>query len=108
MRVFIYELLSAGGLGPDAPASLRREGWAMLAAVAEDFACLPDIHVSTLLDQRCPEPPGHHCRRIDPAQEPATFRDCAARADATLVIAPEFDDLLLERTCWVLEAGGQL
>ena len=31
MRLLLYEYLSAGGL-PDAPRSLLREGWAMLAA----------------------------------------------------------------------------
>src|SRR5262249_50839278 len=44
----------------------------------------------------------------DRPADAADFRACAAGADATLVIAPEFDDLLFERSQWVLQAGGRL
>lgn len=80
----------------------------MLHAVAEDFARLAGVHVTTLVDDRCPDPPGHECRSFARAQERDAFRACAAHADATLVIAPEFDNLLLERSRWVLEAGSRL
>jgi predicted ATP-grasp superfamily ATP-dependent carboligase len=108
VRLFIHECLSAGGLGPDAPASLRREGWAMLCAAAGDFGSVPDVRVSTLLDERSSDVPGCECRRIAVGEEPDAFRDFAACADATLVIAPEFCDLLLERSRWVLDGGGPL
>jgi predicted ATP-grasp superfamily ATP-dependent carboligase len=79
VRLFIYEHLSAGGLGPAAPASLRCEGAAMLRAVSEDFARVPGVQLSSEAD-----------------------------ADAVLVIAPEFDDVLRRRSEGVLQAGKQL
>src|SRR5437879_3498977 len=47
MRLFLHELVCAGGLG-HAPDSLRAEGMAMLAAVAIDFAAA-GVRVTTLL-----------------------------------------------------------
>jgi predicted ATP-grasp superfamily ATP-dependent carboligase len=108
VRLFVYEFISAGGLGPKAPASLRREGWAMLRAVAEDFARIGGSHVSTLVDEHCPRPPGHACRRTAPIRLLDPFRECAANADATLVIAPEFDEILARTSQSVLDAGRQL
>jgi predicted ATP-grasp superfamily ATP-dependent carboligase len=90
MRVFIYEAICAGALGNDVPASLRREGSAMLSAVAEDFRRLPGIEVVTLLD------------------DDARFREVAAACEGTLVIAPEFDDLLRSRSQTVVDVGGRL
>jgi tyramine---L-glutamate ligase len=80
----------------------------MLQAVADDFAQITGIHVTTLVDHLVAASPGHACRRVAPDEEADAFRDCASRADATLVIAPECDDVLQERSRWVLEAGGRL
>jgi predicted ATP-grasp superfamily ATP-dependent carboligase len=88
VRLFVYEYVTAGGLGADPPESLRREGGAMLQAITEDFARLADVEVMAV-DER-------------------TLRECATDADATLVIAPEFDDVLAQRSQWVLDAGGRL
>jgi tyramine---L-glutamate ligase len=63
----------------------------MLTALAEDFARVPGVEVRTLLDD-----------------EQDTFRKLARTADATVVIAPEFGDLLATRCRWVHEAGGRL
>jgi predicted ATP-grasp superfamily ATP-dependent carboligase len=41
-------------------------------------------------------------------REPTRFRELAAMCDWTLVIAPEFDDLLASRARTVLEMGGRL
>lgn len=107
MRLFVYEFLSAMGLGAQAPESLRREGWAMLRSVAEDFARAGGIHVTTLVDESCPARPGHECRtQRTPGLE--AFRACVAETDATLVIAPEADDLQSRRSRSVIEAGRQL
>jgi predicted ATP-grasp superfamily ATP-dependent carboligase len=92
LRLFVYEHVSAGGLGADAPESLRREGRAMLQAIAEDFALVPGVHVTTVADA--------------PASQ--AFRARVVAADATLVIAPEFDGILLDRSQWVIEAGRRL
>jgi tyramine---L-glutamate ligase len=88
MRVFVYEHVSAGGLGPDMPASLLREGQAMLDAVCADFRRLPEVEVVTAAHGQ--------------------FRETAANCDWTLVIAPEFDDHLHGLSQTVLDVGGHL
>ena len=103
MNLFLYEHLSAGGLGDDAPPSLLREGWTMLAAVAADFARLPGVSVTTRLAQGLPALPSVRCVR-----ERGAFRALAAEADATLLIAPEFDGILESLAREVLAAGGTL
>ena len=108
MRLFIYELVSGGGLGVDAPASLRREGWAMLRAAAEDFSPLPGIHLTTLLDDRHPEPLGHECRRKTSHLPFHDFHACVVEADAVLLIAPEFMDILSNLSHAVLRAERRL
>ena len=64
MRLFIYELISAGGLGADFPASLRNEGAAMLAALVADFARVPNVEVFTLLAHDFQRSLGHRSRRV--------------------------------------------
>jgi predicted ATP-grasp superfamily ATP-dependent carboligase len=132
MRIFIYEFICAGGLGPDGPASLRREGWGMLAAIVADFQRLPGIEVVTLLDETLPHDAGdvsaegsrirqnaglargstrilaNAATKTSSAEEWRRFREIASRCDFTLVIAPEFDDLLEARSKAVLDAGGRL
>jgi predicted ATP-grasp superfamily ATP-dependent carboligase len=90
MRIFLYECICAGGLGREAPVSLRHEGHAMLEAIVADFQWLGGIEVVTLLDAD------------------ALFAKSAASCDWTLVIAPEFDDLLRNRSQTVLDVGGRL
>lgn len=92
MRIFIYECVSAGGLGPIVPPSLLREGRAMLDAVVADFRRLPGIEVVTIPDETLCD----------------AFSTAAARCDWTLVIAPEVDGLLRSRCQAVLDAGGRL
>lgn len=98
MRVFVYEYLTARGLGAD-PADPRhamyREGRAMRDAVAADFAALPGCEVATLDGAGADD-------------EAAAFDTHAATADWTLVIAPEFDLILHSRCSWVEEVGGRL
>jgi predicted ATP-grasp superfamily ATP-dependent carboligase len=108
MRLFLYELVSAGGLGREAPASLRAEGWAMLSALAADFTKVPGLEVATLVEENTPGTLGHRCRRIAPEQESAAFAESLAGADAVLVIAPETGGLLEDRNARVLEAGQLL
>lgn len=114
MRVFVYEYLSSGVLGAPAGAdSLQAEGWAMLVAVLEDFGRCPGVKVSTLIDPGL-EPA---IRKVFPCivpcfaqsgEEERSFRALAAEADFSLVIAPEFDDILGQRCEWVEEVGGHL
>jgi len=107
MRFFVCEYTCATATAASAE-SLRTEGWAMLSAVLEDFGRLPGAEVVTLLrEPGQPVPPGIEVRRTGAAEEPH-FRELAGAADYSLVIAPEFDDLLAARCRWVEEAGGRL
>jgi tyramine---L-glutamate ligase len=110
MRIFVYEYCCGGGLsGVPTAASLFTEGWAMLAAVLDDFRQLPDTSVSTLLDSRLGlTVPGVEAQFVRSGQESVTFRELARAADWSLLIAPEFDDILGERCRWVEESGGRL
>lgn len=91
MRIFLHEYLCHEIPADQLPeSSLRAEGWAMLSAVREDLSRIPGIEVFSL---------SHF-------DEPA-FRAAARSADYTLVIAPEFDDVLLTRCRWIEEAGGR-
>jgi tyramine---L-glutamate ligase len=108
MQLFLYEFISAGGLGATTPPALRAEGWAMLASLADDFAQVKDVKTLTLLDDTCPRPLGHFCRRVHSEDEAASFQEMVARADMALVIAPEFDNFLTDRSRLVLDAGKVL
>jgi predicted ATP-grasp superfamily ATP-dependent carboligase len=85
----------------------------MLRAVLEDLACCPGVQVVTLVD------PGllaaftgplagvqAHPARPDAGEQ--TFRRLARRVAHTLVIAPEFDDLLYTRCLWAQQEGSDL
>jgi tyramine---L-glutamate ligase len=107
MRILIYELITAGGLGEKVPASLRQEGAAMLRAVVQDFERIPGVEVLTLIETRLPSI-GRCCRSVGSAEEAQAFRALAGDADAALIIAPEFDDLLPRRSQEALGAGCAL
>ncbi|MDC0936780.1 ATP-grasp domain-containing protein [Pirellulales bacterium] len=104
MRVFLYEWLTGGGLveepGP-LPPSLLAEGSAMVSALAEDFCRLGDCQVTALRDMRLDAPtlPGCDVVEIHSAADlEDTSADLASQVDYTLVIAPEFDRILLQTT----------
>ncbi len=111
MRIFVYEFVSAGErAGPDAP-SLRTEGWAMLAALLEDFGRLPGVHVQTILGAAAAgkaPPAGVAVHRVTTDEEEAVFRRLAAAADWTLIVAPEIDGILPDRLQRVEESHGRL
>ncbi|MCE9531880.1 MAG: ATP-grasp domain-containing protein [Planctomycetes bacterium] len=93
--VFVYEHLSALGASRDhesrlAP-SLYREGRAMLDAVSRDFAAISGVSVLSIQSTFELE-----------------FRQHAAQADYSLIIAPESDGVLETRCRWVEEEGGRL
>jgi len=116
MRVFLYEWITGGGLveHPGAlPETLLCEGTAMLSAVAADLAAIEQCQVTVLrdirldklpLDDRETETIEVHSRSHQQDQ----LQQQAAQADHTLVIAPEFDGILLDANSRVREAGGQL
>jgi predicted ATP-grasp superfamily ATP-dependent carboligase len=98
MRVFVYEYLTALGLGGDPADPLHpmyREGRAMRDAVAGDFGRVPGVRVVTL-DGAAPE------------AERDGFRDAVRRSEWSVVVAPEFEQILESRCWWVEEDGGSL
>ncbi|WP_166821506.1 ATP-grasp domain-containing protein [Thalassoroseus pseudoceratinae] len=112
MRVFVSEHLTCGAMHdePELPASLLNEGRAMHAAIVTDCAQLDGVDVVTTWDDRLPLPqvPGNVIvHRTDSADsERDLFFELVRQADATLVIAPEFQNCLLDRWQMVAEAGG--
>ncbi|MBI1918184.1 MAG: ATP-grasp domain-containing protein [Planctomycetes bacterium] len=107
MKIFVYEYTCCQPQAEGTADSLRAEGRAMLTAVLSDFAALDGVTVQTMLAEDHPPLP-FPSHRTNPANEERVFRELAAWADASLVIAPEFDDLLYDRCRWVEESGGRL
>ena len=98
MRVFVYEYLTALGIGSDPADPLHgmyREGQAMRDAVAGDFERLPDTQAVTL-------------GGVGPDDEEELFRRTVRSCDRTILIAPEFDGILEQRCRWVYQNLGQL
>jgi predicted ATP-grasp superfamily ATP-dependent carboligase len=116
VRVFVYEFITGGGLYRAAlwppPKSLLCEGKAIAGAILQDFAACESIRTSTLLDARLPlDKPPAKCDelRVASAREHvAAFDRCAALADWTLLVAPEFDGHLSACAQRVIEVGGRL
>jgi hypothetical protein len=107
MRIVVYEYLCAAGAVQRLPVSLRREGWTMLFAVATDLSRVAGVRVDTILEE-VPEPSPSWTVHRPSEPEESLFRELATADDFTLVIAPEFDDILWTRCHWVERAGGRL
>lgn len=85
-RVFVYEHVTATGLGRDHASpehSLFLEGLAMRSAVSADFAAVPGVEVVQFPDG------------ITPDDHADAFRRLAASAGRTFIIAPETGGELL-------------
>jgi predicted ATP-grasp superfamily ATP-dependent carboligase len=109
-RVFVSEYITSGAWA-DRPlvGSLATEGQAMLVALAEDLADDPGIEVVTTWDSRLGEFPvtGTRAFAVETTLEAdERFRQLAGSADRTLVVAPEIDGLLENRSLQVSVAGG--
>jgi hypothetical protein len=116
-HVLLYEFLTAGGLSAEAAGpeseSLRREGAAMLAALATDFAAIDGLTTTVILDSRqyTSALPWTRCRIVSVHEvggDCNALAACCRDADWTVVIAPEFDRLLEARSRIVESAGGRL
>jgi len=106
MRILVYEWTCCQPLTA-ATAALRPQGWAMLSAILEDLARVPEFTpVAMLATEFAPVP--FPCIRFEPCDERRTFLDLASRSDECLVIAPELEDILYQRCRWVEKAGGRL
>jgi predicted ATP-grasp superfamily ATP-dependent carboligase len=98
MRFFIYEYLTAQGLGRVAASQehgMYREGRAMRDALIEDFQRLPASQLLTTADSDTPF-------------SPEDFEKSCRNADWTVLIAPAFDDCLGRLAEVVQRVGGCL
>ena len=80
----------------------------MLAAALDDFRRVPGVAVTALIGHDAAGDWGAGCQRFAAGDEEASFVAEAARADATLVIAPECGGRLERRSRQVLMSGGRL
>jgi predicted ATP-grasp superfamily ATP-dependent carboligase len=114
MRIFLYEWATGGGLveEPGAiPASLVREGAAMIGAVAADLVRVEGCRVVALRDPRVLQLALSGCEIVDVLSRSShrdEFERLAAEADATILIAPEFDGILPKAAHAVVASGGRL
>ena len=91
LRIFVYEHITALGLGREAGSpghSLFVEGRAMLDAICDDLQAIPGVEVFV--------------------GGPDDFSNLAAEADWSFVIAPETDGVLLKLAEEVVRVGGRL
>jgi len=114
MHIFLYEWATGGGLVEEPgslPASLVLEGTAMIGALAADLVRISGCRVSALRDLRVLQLALHGCDIIDVADMASHNEELerlASEADATILIAPEFDNILLKAANQVVGCGGRL
>ena len=109
-RIFIYEDTCGGGCEDRLPALLRREGMAMLRALAGDFASLENVEVVTTLDERI-DPGNLPLEPLEigsPAELASKFDVLAAECDLSLIVAPELGGRLTNLSRRVVRVGGKL
>jgi predicted ATP-grasp superfamily ATP-dependent carboligase len=114
MHVFVYEWATGGGLvdaeGP-VPPSLVREGSAMIGALAADLVRIPNCKVSALRDPRVLQlslPGSTIVDVISRSGHREEFERLSGAADSTILIAPEFDGILLKAARLANASGGKL
>ena len=113
--VLIVEAVCAGAFrepgGDPPPASWRREGRAMLAALVGDLATFDDLRVTALWD-RLPEPPPQIPNVVWQDRTALPFADqvvsAAGAQDRTLLIAPETEGLLASLVAQVRQTGAAI
>jgi len=114
MHIFVYEWATGGGLVEESgalPASLVREGSAMIGAMAADLVKIEGCRVSALRDPRVLQLSLPRCDVVDVTSCGAQydeFERLASAADAVILIAPEFDGILLKAANRIVAGGGRL
>lgn len=114
-RILVSEYVS-GGAWPDGvpDGSLAAEGRAMLIALVTDLIDVAGVEVVTTWDTRLgdfplPESAQLSVQRVsDPENESLLFLNLLSQVDMAIVIAPETDGVLTERSRTVLKTGCQL
>lgn len=107
MRILVHEFVSGGGLaGREVPASLAREGAALLAALVADLAAIRCHRIVTTVDPRFPlaVPPNVEVVTLASGNT-AQLDSLIATADAVWLVAPE-TDRCLERLAAKVERKG--
>ncbi|MEX2168696.1 MAG: ATP-grasp domain-containing protein [Pirellulales bacterium] len=100
MHIFVYEWVTGGGMvehSVTSVGSLLQEGTTMVRSVAGDFSRIPDTRVTVFRDVQLATLPVAGCDVIDIDSRGAhdeEFDRFVDSADATLLIAPEFDAVL--------------
>ena len=110
MRILVHEFASGGGFaGRPVPASLAREGRAMLTALLADLSALGchDIVTTTDCRFRLAAPRRVDVVTIDPGRPPLS-KDLLASVDAVWLIAPETGGCLEQLAASVERAGKPL
>src|SRR4051794_15203120 len=114
MHIFVYEWATGGGLveepGP-LPASLVREGAAMIGALVSDLQRIAGCRISAFRDPRVVQLALGGCDVIDVLSRfdhDEEFARLSGEADATILIAPELDGILLKASRRVVGGGGSL
>jgi predicted ATP-grasp superfamily ATP-dependent carboligase len=114
MHIFVYEWATGGGLVEEMgsmPESLMNEGAAMLGALVADLVRMPGTQVTALRDPRVLHLSLPSCELVDVLSRGShheEFERLTNQADATILIAPEFDNILLKVAQRVVAAGGRL
>ena len=81
----------------------------MLSALLRDFSRSPEVTTVTLIHKGFEHiPPGEVSWLRSTAEEESQLKELAHSTDATIVIAPETDQILDIRCRWVEESGGWL
>jgi predicted ATP-grasp superfamily ATP-dependent carboligase len=110
VRILVHEFVSGGGLaGRDVPASLGREGRAMLAALVADLRAIGSHKIVVTVDSRFPlaVPPGVEMVTLSPVEgsRARLFDALLSSLDAVWLVAPE-TDRCLERLAARAERKG--
>ena len=103
MRIFVYEYTCGGPAKEVTCGALRSEGWAMLSALLADLERVPGVETVTVLPAGAAYV-GKTVVENAHDDEETSFCRLARQADYTLVIAPEFRDILATRCRWVLSS----
>jgi predicted ATP-grasp superfamily ATP-dependent carboligase len=110
MRILVHEFASGGGMaGRAVPASLVREGSAMLGALLVDLVALSGHEIVTTADARfhLTAPRGVDVVSIGSPSEQKLLATLISSADAVWLIAPE-TDRWLERLASRVERAGKV
>src|SRR5258708_6781551 len=114
MHFFVYEWTTGGGMIDESgslPASLVREGTTMLEAMAADLSRVENVRVTVLREPRVLRLVVPRCEIIDiqsASSQREEFERLSATADATILIAPEFDGILHKAARLAVGSGGRL